>query len=154
MRAADEAINRGISRLRKMLGGKRDSFIKTIPKQGYQFSLPVNVSFVISDELAAPDVNINDDKIEKTTATQSQSVTPTIEQLPHTPNENSRLCHLRHLRHLAFIASFFICLVLTLILWPKEQANTAAKDPDTKAQNQKPNKIPLAVKPFTRQANQ
>ena len=144
---SDEAINRGISRLRKILGSKRDAFIKTIPKQGYQFSVPVNVSFTISDELATPDVN--DSKIEKiSTPIQLEPVTPAIEQLPNTPqSENNRL------RPLTFITSIFICLVLAVALWPKEQANTVAKTLDTKTQNQKSNKIPLSVKPFTRQSN-
>ena len=103
---SDEAINRGISRLRKILGSKRDSFIKTIPKQGYQFSVPVDINFTISDELKTPDVN--NDKIEKTsTPTQPEPLRSAIEALANTPqNKNSRL------QQLAFITSFFIYTLL------------------------------------------
>ena len=50
--ASDDAINRGISRLRKILGGGRNDFIKTVPKQGYLFALPKEscATFEISPE--------------------------------------------------------------------------------------------------------
>ncbi len=37
---SNDAINRAVSVLRKALGGKKDSFIVTLPKVGYRFSIP------------------------------------------------------------------------------------------------------------------
>ena len=41
---SDDAVNRGISVLRKSLGGKRNDFITTIPRQGYRFVVPEHVT--------------------------------------------------------------------------------------------------------------
>ncbi len=46
---SDDSINRGVSRLRKLLSKKRDIFIKTVPKQGYLFTLPENCQFTINN---------------------------------------------------------------------------------------------------------
>lgn len=46
-KTSNEAINRGISRVRKLLGSKRDTFIKTVPKQGYMLTVPNHVEFLI-----------------------------------------------------------------------------------------------------------
>ena len=37
---SDDAVNRGVSVLRKALGGQLQTYIKTMPKMGYCFSLP------------------------------------------------------------------------------------------------------------------
>lgn len=47
---SDDAINRSVSSLRKALGGQRGEFIKTIPKQGYSFSLPENTQLTIVED--------------------------------------------------------------------------------------------------------
>ena len=47
--ASDDAINRGISRLRKILGRGRNDFIKTVPKQGYLFALPKEASLAVNE---------------------------------------------------------------------------------------------------------
>ncbi|NQZ12841.1 MAG: winged helix-turn-helix domain-containing protein, partial [Algicola sp.] len=40
---SNDAVNRGISVLRKSLGGERADFITTIPRQGYRFVVPEHV---------------------------------------------------------------------------------------------------------------
>ena len=51
---SDDAINRSVSTLRKSLGGKRDEFIKTIPKQGYRFAIGEHIELtIIHDETIA-----------------------------------------------------------------------------------------------------
>lgn len=51
---SDTAINRGISALRKALGGNRDDFIKTLPKKGYSFNLPSNVKLIDVENESSP----------------------------------------------------------------------------------------------------
>ena len=56
---SDEAINRGVSRLRKLLGGGRNSYIITIPKQGYSFTLPKNTYLNVNKQSTIPQVKIH-----------------------------------------------------------------------------------------------
>ena len=46
---SDEAINIGVSRLRKLLTGKREDFIATIRGKGYQFRLNPEVTFEVKN---------------------------------------------------------------------------------------------------------
>ena len=96
---SDDAINRSVSTLRKSLGGKRDEFIKTIPKQGYRFAIGEHIELtIIHDETIAdtpPEVDVEQAKPEIELESQPEQVlgpdtsiraTP-ISELPERPNK-------------------------------------------------------------------
>jgi len=51
---SDDAINRCISVLRKSLGGKQQTYIKTVPKVGYCFNISVTSTLFLTDNNIAP----------------------------------------------------------------------------------------------------
>lgn len=135
-----------MSRLRKVFGGQRDAFVKTIPKKGYQFIVAANVSFTIHYDITP---EIKKDLIEtvplvKTNLKHKVKTTPN--KLKETQNEQllqlSEL--LKNHRFICGILAILIIFAAVLIAnqWSNEYKNVAVS-PQSK------NKIPIVVMPFT-----
>jgi len=69
---SDDAINRGISTIRKVLSEHRNQFIRTIPKIGYTFSIPEDVIVELQDT-APLAIENNANSLAQIQPTQAQS---------------------------------------------------------------------------------
>ena len=110
---SDEAINIGVSRLRKTLGGKRNNFIKTLPRKGYQFALNSEVEF----ELIETQQKNEQEHEPQLQSTREQEQEPTTQ--PQTKSGN---------RWLKIAFALFILATIASLTWyfiPQQHTDTA-----------------------------
>lgn len=128
--ASDDAVNRAISRLRKILGEPREQFITTIPKIGYQFSAVDSISIIEASTETSSEASVEtssetsseasvETSVETSAETSSETVIAANDSTPSRRFFGRRSWSLNKKVLLAAVLAIAVLLVVAgQMLWP------------------------------------